>query len=112
MNGIPMTYPSRAADDCSSLTQVREQIDRLDEQIVRLLTERGAYVLAAARYKRSAAEVHAPQRVEQIIARVREQAQAQGGLPEVVERVYREMIAAFTDAERAHWLGATQRPTA
>jgi len=101
---------SRTPDDCASLEHVRQEIDRLDAQIVALLAERGGYVLAAARYKRSAAEVHAPQRVEQVIARVRGLAQAQGGLPEVVERVYREMIAAFTDEERAHWLRRAPQP--
>lgn len=94
-----MTTP----DQCESLAQVREQIDRLDAQIVRLLAERGGYVLAAARFKNSAAEVRAPQRVEQVIARVRALAEQQGALPEVVERVYRELIEAFTEAEQRHW---------
>ena len=90
-------------EQCESLAQVREQIDRIDTQIVRLLAERGGYVLAAARFKRSAAEVRAPQRVEQVIARVRALAERQGAMPDVVERIYREMIEAFTDAEQRHW---------
>lgn len=90
-------------DQCESLAQVREQIDRIDAQIVQLLAERGGYVLAAARFKRSAAEVRAPQRVEQVIARVRALAEQRGAMPDVVERIYREMIEAFTDAEQRHW---------
>ena len=90
-------------EQCESLAQVREQIDRIDAQIVQLLAERGGYVLAAARFKRSAAEVRAPQRVEQVIARVRALAERQGAMPDVVERIYREMIEAFTDAEQRHW---------
>ena len=90
-------------EQCESLAQVREQIDRIDTQIVQLLAERGGYVLAAARFKRSAAEVRAPQRVEQVIARVRALAERQGAMPDVVERIYREMIEAFTDAEQRHW---------
>ena len=90
-------------EQCESLAQVREQIDRIDTQIVRLLAERGGYVLAAARFKRSAAEVRAPQRVEQVIARVRALAEQQGAMADVVERIYREMIEAFTDAEQRHW---------
>ncbi len=91
------------AEDCASLAQVRAEIDRLDEQIVSLLAERGGYVLAAARFKNSAEEVRAPQRVEQVIARVREAALRQGALPEVVERTYRTMIAAFIEAEHRYW---------
>jgi isochorismate pyruvate lyase len=90
-------------EQCESLAQVREQIDRIDAQIVQLLAERGGYVLAAARFKRSAAEVRAPQRVEQVIARVRALAEQRGAMPDVVERIYREMIEAFTDAEQRHW---------
>jgi len=96
---------STSPANCNSLAEVRQQIDRLDEQIVRLLGERGAYVLAAARFKRSAAEVKAPLRVEQVIERVRGLAAAHGAAPDVVERIYREMIAAFTDAEHQHWAG-------
>jgi isochorismate pyruvate lyase len=94
-----MTLP----EDCRSLDEVRTEIDRLDEQIVRLLAERGGYVLAAARFKNSAADVRAPQRVEQVIARVRDHALRHGALPEVVERTYRPLIEAFTDAEHRRW---------
>ena len=87
-----MTTP----EACESLAQVREQI-------VRLLAERGGYVLAAARFKASAAEVRAPQRVEQVIARVRALAERQGAMPDVVERIYRELIEAFTEAEHRRW---------
>lgn len=90
-------------DQCSSLTQVRAEIDRIDAQIVPLLGERGRYVLAAARFKSRAEEVPAPQRVEQVIAQVRALAEAHGALPEVVERVYRAMITASIEAELRHW---------
>ena len=90
-------------EQCESLAQVRAEIDRLDEQIVRLLAERGRYVLTAARFKKTAEDVKAAQRVEQVVARVRALAEAQGGLPDVVERVYRELIEAFTDAEHQRW---------
>ena len=92
----------KSPEDCQSLAEIRAQIDRLDQAIVGLLAKRGRYVLAAAKFKRSEVEVSAPQRVEQVIAGVRALAQAQGASPDVVERVYRELIAAFTDAERTH----------
>ena len=94
---------NHSPEQCSSLAQVRAEIDRLDAQIVPLLAERGGYVLAAARFKHSAAEVPAPQRVEQVIAHVRAVAEAHGAMPEVVERTYRAMIAAFIEAEMRHW---------
>jgi isochorismate pyruvate lyase len=104
---MPDTQPPEA---CTSLADIRAQIDRLDRHIVRLLAERGAYVLAAAPFKRDAAAVAAPERVEQVIAQVRAVAQAEGALPEVVERIYRELIAAYTDAEHRRWLQQQPRP--
>jgi isochorismate pyruvate lyase len=95
----PSNSAARPAEACRSLAELRHEIDRLDDVIVRLLAARGHYVLAAARFKHSAVEVQAPDRVEQVIARVRAAALREGGLPDVVERGYRALIAAYTDAE-------------
>ncbi|MGA4323153.1 chorismate mutase [Ectopseudomonas hydrolytica] len=87
--------------ECQSLDEVRQQIDSLDRQIVELLAARGGYVSQAARFKRDTDAVRAPQRVEQVIAKVRALAATVGASPEVVEQVYRAMIAAFIEAELA-----------
>lgn len=86
---------------CTTLEEVRNNIDRLDQQIVTLLAERGRYVSQAARFKKDTDGVKAPQRVEQVIAKVRDLAQAVGANPEVTEQVYRAMIAAFIQQELA-----------
>ncbi len=86
---------------CTTLEQVRSNIDRLDQQIVSLLAERGQFVSQAARFKKDTDSVKAPQRVEQVIAKVRDLSQAAGANPEVTEQVYRAMIAAFIQQELA-----------
>ncbi|SED28211.1 chorismate mutase [Pseudomonas marginalis] len=86
---------------CTTLEEVRNNIDRLDQQIVTLLSERGRYVSQAARFKKDTDGVKAPQRVEQVIAKVRDLAQTVGANPEVTEQVYRAMIAAFIQQELA-----------
>ena len=86
---------------CDSLDQVREKIDGLDRQIVSLIAERGAYVSQAARFKKDSDAVRAPQRVEQVIAKVRALADALDANPDVTEAVYRAMIAAFIEQELA-----------
>jgi isochorismate pyruvate lyase len=58
-------------------------------------------VQQAARFKRTADDVKAPQRVEQVIAKVTALAQELGADPLVTERVYREMISGFINAELA-----------
>ena len=88
---------------CTTLMQVRDNIDRIDHAIVALMAERGKYVAEAGRFKPDPAAVSAPARVDAIVAKVRADAEAQGLDPTVAEKTYRAMIAAFEDYERAEW---------
>ena len=85
----------------ASLDEIRERIDGIDEEIVRLLAERAGYVRQAVRFKRSAEDARAPARQEQVISRVRRLATEHGANPDLVEHVYRAMIAWFVAAELA-----------
>jgi len=87
----------------TNLDEVREAIDGIDREIVRLLAARGRYVEIAAGFKATVEEVAAPRRVEQVIARVRRLAAEHELDPAIVERVYRAMIAAFIDHERTEF---------
>lgn len=88
-----------SAADCKSIEEVRANIDRIDRQIVTLLAERGGYVKQAARFKKTTNDVKAPQRVEQVIAKVTTLSQELGANPFVAAQVYRAMISAFISAE-------------
>lgn len=37
---------------CENLEQVRENIDRIDNEIIKLIAERGTYVVQASAFKR------------------------------------------------------------
>ena len=87
------------AKKCSSLEEVRNQIDLIDKQIVELIAIRGEYVQQAAKYKKTTDDVKAPQRVEQIINKVKSIAQETGANEIVTENVYRSMISSFINAE-------------
>ena len=87
---------------CASLAEVRLNIDRIDRQLVGLIAERGAYVRQAAGFKKTAGEVPAPQRVAEVLAKVRGIAPEVSAEPAVVEATWRAMIAAFIDSERQH----------
>jgi isochorismate pyruvate lyase len=81
------------------LAEVRAGIDALDREIVALIARREQLVRRAGTLKADTAAVRAPARVEQVVERVRGVAQEQGASPDVVERTYRAMIAAFVDLE-------------
>ncbi|MFA7657291.1 chorismate mutase [Acidithiobacillus thiooxidans] len=74
-------------------------MDRIDRQIVTLLAECGSFVKLAARFKKTTDDVKAPQRVEQVIAKVTALSQELGANPSVTEQVYRAMISGFINVE-------------
>lgn len=84
---------------CESLEEVRENIDRIDRSIVKLIAERSTYVAQAANFKKNLDDVKAPQRVEKIINKVRGLANDYGVNQDIVENIYREMIDSFINFE-------------
>ena len=84
---------------CSSLEEVRENIDRIDDSIIQLIAERTEYVIQAASFKKSESDVKAPDRVEAVIRKVREKAEKYGASPDIAETVYRNMISGFINME-------------
>jgi isochorismate pyruvate lyase len=88
---------------CKSLSEVRENIDRIDRDLVRLMAERQKYVAEAGRFKANPAAVSAPARVEQVIEKVKALAHDQGLAESVAEKTFRAMIAGFEDYERDVW---------
>lgn len=86
----------------STLEDVRMQIDSLDRQIVQLIAERQKCVIAAGSMKKDESAVRAPDRVEQVIARVRALAEEAETSPQVVENTYRAMISSFIVLELDH----------
>lgn len=88
---------------CDSLEQVRENIDRLDRQIVPLLAERTGYVMQAAAFKETKSAVVDNERIEAIILKVRHLAIEEGMDPDLIEHIYRAMIAAYIIHESQEW---------
>ncbi|HAP26033.1 MAG TPA: chorismate mutase [Achromobacter sp.] len=92
---------------CANLADVRANIDRLDDEIVRLIAQRAMYVKDAARFKRDAFQVSAPARQAQVFEKARALAQRhnQGfsNLEQVVDATYRAMVAAFIANEQTYF---------
>jgi isochorismate pyruvate lyase len=82
------------AQHCESMSEVRSHIDALDVRIVRLLVERTGYMSQAARIKADVNKVHDQDRIDFIVARVRQKALELGGQADVVEAAYRALIDA------------------
>jgi isochorismate pyruvate lyase len=92
---------------CANLAEVRANIDRLDDEIVRLIAERALYVKDAARFKRDAYQVSAPARQAQVFDKARALATRHNrgfaNLESVVDATYRAMVAAFIANEQTYF---------
>lgn len=88
---------------CTSLAEVRDNIDRLDRILVPLLAERAGYVTQAAGFKTTRDAVVDHPRIEQIITTVRTLAEANHSDPALMERIYRAMIDAYIAFESGVW---------
>lgn len=84
---------------CNNLEEVRLNIDRIDDEIIKLIAERTDYVMQASEFKKNENGVKAPGRVEEVIQKVRAKAVEYGADPDMVEELYREMISRFINME-------------
>lgn len=91
----------KAPDDCTSLEEIRREIDRLDQVIIETIGQRREYVHAVMRFKRDEADVHAPQRQQQMLAARRLWARERGLDPDLVESLYRLLVEHFVAEELA-----------
>lgn len=60
--------------DCATKIDVRDELDRIDNALVKLFAERHSYVTRMAELKDNPQEAVVPERIEAIIKKVRAQA--------------------------------------
>lgn len=89
--------------ECENLEEVRSNINRIDNIIIKLIAERSDYVKQAAKFKKSENGVKAPARIEAVIAKVRGKAAEYGADTDMVEALYRGMISRFIGMEMSEF---------
>lgn len=86
-------------NQCNSLDEVRQQIDLIDKEIIKLMSQRNLFVSKASQFKESVDDIIAAERVDSVISKVKTLSEESGLNPSVTEKVYRTMIRAFTEEE-------------
>ena len=82
------------------MTEVRAEIDRVDNALVDLIAERFGYVERAWQLKLEARqEANVPWRNQQVFDKVRARAAEKGLPPDLVEALWRQMIGWFIQYE-------------
>jgi isochorismate pyruvate lyase len=88
---------------CRSLDEIRIGMDAIDRQIIALIAERVAYVRAAAKFKTTATAVAAPERVQAVLNTRREWAEQSGLNGQLIEELYRDLVAYCISEEKKQW---------
>ncbi len=93
----------KEVDNCKNMTDIREAIDTIDNEIVALISSRAKYVKAAAKFKKDEKAVRDSQRVKQVIKTKKELAEKYGASSELIEKLYKTMIDFFISEELKEW---------
>ena len=93
----------KTAAACENLQDIRQEIDAIDQAIIRLLGQRSEYVQAAAKFKTSAQSVSAEDRVNAMMRQRRIWAKEAGISPDIVEKIYTELVQYFIQEEMKKW---------
>ena len=83
---------TKSPEDCTTMVDVREGVDALDRELVRLLVVRQAYMKAAARIKPNREAVYDEERIEDVVSKVLIEAKTLGLSADIAEPVWRKLI--------------------
>lgn len=90
----------KQACDCKSIGDLREEIDRLDREIIKLIGERFQYVKRVPEFKDDTKEsVIAQERYDQVMINRRKWADEEGLNADVIEDVYKKLVGYFIDEQ-------------
>ena len=90
----------RPPAQCRDMSEVRAEIDRIDQALVDAIAERFGYVERAWQLKLGAGEeANVPWRNQQVFDKVRARAIEKGLPPDLVEALWRQMVGWFIQHE-------------
>lgn len=84
---------------CSSLEEVRQEIDLLDDKLVELISRRSHLIRQAAAFKESVEQVKAEDRIEFILQKVRHKAIELEVSPNLISELFTIMIDEMVETE-------------
>ena len=90
--------------DCSSLDEIRKNIDLIDMEIVSLLVIRGKYVQQAAKFKSDYSSIEDKKRIDEIIDKVSRYSLEFNFDPTIIEKIYSFLIEVYIQFEKKKFL--------
>lgn len=93
----------KAPDECANMEDIRAEIDRIDQDVIALMGKRFKYVQVAAKFKTSRESVKALDRFTAMLRQRRHWAEEEGLSPDVIEKMYSDLVEYFINEEMAKW---------
>ena len=90
-------------DECTNIQEIRTEIDEIDRQVIASFAKRFVYVKAASKFKTDATSVKAKERFAAMLKEIRIWAQEEGLNPDVIEKLYQDLVTYFIEEELNHW---------
>ncbi|UUV06823.1 MULTISPECIES: chorismate mutase [Ruegeria] len=79
--------------NCNTMQDLRAEIDKLDRQLIEMLVTRASYIDRASQLKPGEGlPARIPERVEEVVQRVRASSDALGMDPDLAEKLWRILI--------------------
>jgi len=91
---------------CNSLQEVRDEIDKVDDNLVELISQRSHLIRQAAAFKNSVDEVKAEDRVDDIMQRVRKKGIELNINPNMLSELFNIMIDEMVETEISEFRNA------
>ena len=89
--------------NCKNMNDIRISIDKIDAEIVKLISKRSKYVHKASKFKKDEIAVKDSNRVATVIESKKALALEYGASPELIEDIYKMMIDFFIKEELKEW---------
>ena len=93
----------KTPNECLNMQDIRAEIDAIARQIINAFAKRFEYVKAASKFKTSETSVKAPERFKSMLQQRRIRAEEEGLNPDVIEKLYQDLVNYFIEEELKHW---------
>ena len=90
-------------NECQDMGDIRSAIDELDNNIIKMMSQRLSYVREASRFKKDETDVRDKNRIQEVIESKKKLAVEHNLPPELIGKIYEMMIDSFIEEELDEW---------
>ena len=94
----------KKSQECQNLNEVRQEIDRIDREMMRQFSERYEYVKAASKFKPNVASIAAPDRVASMLEERKLWAKEESFDIQLGVKLFEQITRLFIEAQTKYWL--------